>query len=185
MKDIEKYTIEAIYKRRSVRRFVEGRQVEDSKIDQLLKAAMAAPSACNIQPWEFIVVTEASLVKEIKASIKKFGDYNAPLVMVVCSYPGFIPWENDIGATDCAAAIENMLVAATAMDLGSVWVGGFDSASLRRILDIPEDTHPVGVVYFGYPAENPAPRTQYTPDAVHWQKYDKNRERKKRAGSIV
>lgn len=148
-------------------------------------AGMAAPSACNIQPWEFIVVSEEPLIEEIKNSIEKYGNYNAPLIIVVCSYSKFIPWENDIGIIDCSAAIENMLIAATSMDLGSVWIGGFNADSIRKILDIPNEVHPIGVVYIGYPAENPPPRTQYTEDAIYWQKYDKTRKHEKRPGCIV
>ena len=107
------------------------------------------------------------------------------MIIVVCSYTKLIPWDNDTGAADCCAAIENMLLAATAMDLGSVWIGGFEAQSIRRILDIPEETYPVGIVYFGYPARMPEPRTQYIEAAVHWQKYDTGRKHEKRPGSII
>ena len=110
---------------------------------------------------------------------------NAPLVIVVCGYPEFIPWDNDIGTVDCAAAIENMLLAAAAMDLGSVWIGGFDKEAVRNLLDMPGNAHPIGIVYFGYPAESHEPRTQYTEQAVYWEKYDKGREHSKRPGAIL
>ena len=184
MSDKEKYVFETIYARRSVRSYIEGKPVEKEKIIKLLEAAMAAPSACNIQPWEFIVITEQNMIDKLKGAIFQ-GNYNTSLIVVVCGYPKFIPWENDIGTVDCAAAIENMLLAATAMDLGGVWIGGFNIDTVKSLLSIPKDVYPVGIVYLGYPAENPEPRTQYTEQAIYWEKYDTNREHVKRTGCIV
>ena len=184
MSEKEKHVFDNIYARRSVRSFIEGKQVGRDTTVRLLEAAMAAPSACNIQPWEFVVVSEPSAVESVKSTVMQ-GAYNAPLLIVVCGNPQFIPWSDDFGALDCAAAIENMLLAAEAMGLGSVWIGGFDRDAVRRLLDIPGDIIPVGIVYFGYPAYSPEPRTQYTEKAVHWEKYDAARPREKKAGSIV
>jgi hypothetical protein len=62
----------------------------------------------------------------------------------------------------------HMLIAATAMELGSVWIGGFDQSSIRAILDIPDHVFPIGIVYFGYLAERIEPRTKYIEEAVYW-----------------
>ena len=185
MNQYEKHVFGAILGRRSVRAYLEDRQVEHEKIVKLLQAGMAAPSACNIQPWEFIVVTEKETVSLIKKSIANYANYNAPVVMVVCGYAKFIPWEGDNGIIDCCAAIENMLIAATAMGLWSVWIGGFDPASIRKILDIPESVVPIGVVYLGYAAERQEPRTKYVEEAVYWQKYDPEREHLPRPGNLL
>ena len=184
MTETEQYVFQTIYARRSVRCFLE-KPVESEKITKLLEAAMAAPSACNIQPWEFIVVEDPATIAQIKAEIPRYADYNTPLVMVVCGNPRFIPWENDVGTLDCAAAIENILLAATAMELGSVWIGGFRSDSLRHLLDIPQTVYPIGVVYIGYPASVPPPRTQYKPELVHYGSYDRTREYRKKPEAIV
>ena len=184
MEQVEKNVFDTIFSRRSIRTYAEEREVEQEKIIRLLEAGMAAPSACNIQPWEFIVVTDKARVRTIKESVREHGYYNAPVVIVVCSYTAFIPWEGD-GVIDCSAAIENMLIAATAMQLGSVWIGGFDAASIRGILDIPEQVNVVAVVYFGYPAEHPEPRTKYVEEAVYWQKYDPEREHRPRPGDLI
>ena len=71
------------------------------------------------------------------------------------------------------------------MGLGSVWIGGFDPNAIRKLLDIPASVVPVGIVYFGYAAEQKEPRTQYLEEAVHWQKYDPEREHRPRSGSLV
>lgn len=177
--------IEAIYARRSVRRYT-GQAVEPEKIDMLLKAAMAAPSACNIQPWEFIVASDPDVVEAVRGSIARWANYNAPLIIVVCSYTPHVPWDgNPAGIEDCCAAMENMLITAPVLGLGSVWIGGFDRDALRRILQIPAPVVPVAMAYFGYPAEQHAPRTQYLAEAVHWQRYDSERPHPPRPGNIL
>ena len=185
MSEHEKHVFDAIYGRRSIRLYREDKQVEHEKIVKLLMAGMAAPSACNIQPWDFVVVTDKETVGLIKKSVARYGDYNAPVVIVVCGYKDFIPWEDDNGIVDCCAAIENMLIAATALELGSVWIGGFDPPSIRAILDIPDTVDPIGVVYLGYPAESKEPRTKYVEEAVYWQKYDPQRKHRPRPGNLI
>lgn len=185
MDQLEKHVFDAIYARRSVRRYMEDKEVEHEKIIKLLKAAMAAPSACNIQPWEFIVINEKEAVADFKKCVEQHGNYNAPLIIVVCGYTGFIPWDNDEGEYDCCAAIENMHIAAVSMGLGSVWIGGFNQDTIRKQLNIPEDVYPIGIVYFGYPKEIPEPRTQYREEAVFWQKYDPEREHNPAVGNLV
>jgi nitroreductase len=185
MNQYEKHAFDAIFGRRSIRAYLEDKGVEHGKIVKLLQAGMAAPSACTIQPWEFTVVTDKAQVSLIKESVADHGNYNALVVIVVCGYTEFIPWEGDNGVIDCCAAIENMLISATAMGLGSVWIGGFDPASIRKLLDIPESVFPVGIVYFGYAAERKEPRTQYIEEAIHWQKYDPEREHRPRPGNLI
>ena len=132
---------------------------------------MCAPSACNLQPWEFIVVQGEARMAALRAAIR-IGDYNAPLAVVVLANPANIPWSGNGYQIDCAAAIENMLLAATAMGLGSVWLGSYDETALRRMYGIPERIALVSVVYFGYPDKDRPPICWYTPEAVHWDRYD-------------
>lgn len=185
MSQYEDHVFQALFGRRSIRAYRDDRQVAQADIVKLLQAAMAAPSACNIQPWEFVVVTEPEPLSRVKATTGSNGQYNAPVAIVVCGVSALIPWPGDDGTADCAAAIENLLTAATAMGLGTVWIGGFDRAALRQALDIPESITPVGMVYLGYPAEEKEPRTQYLAEAVHWQRYDSTRQPERRPGSLV
>jgi nitroreductase len=168
---------DVMYRRRSIRVYVEDRPVEEDKIVMLLKAAMAAPSACNLQPWEFIVVTEKDGVDRLKGCIGSGNGrrYNAPAAFVVCANTSYIPWESN-GEMDCSAAIENILLAATVLDLGAVWIGDIDGDAIRRLLDIPAHVAVNSVVLLGYPAESKPPRTQYTEEAIYWQTYDPQRE---------
>lgn len=183
MRLVEDQILHAIYARRSIRDYQE-RPVERASLIRLLQAAMAAPSACNLQPWEFVVVTDPVTVAQVKGTIARWGNWNAPAIIVVCGCPDLIPWSGDDGRVDCAAAIENMLLAATAMGLGTVWIGGFEPAKIRATLGIPDSIVPIGLVYVGYPEEHKEPRTQYRPDAVHWDRYDASRKPQRRDDSI-
>jgi len=169
-----KTAMDVILARRSIRNYVDNKPVEREKIILLLQAAMAAPSACNLQPWEFIIIDEPNELKELKVHIRG-GQFNAPLAMVVCARTSYVPWDGNGWQIDCAAAIENMMLAAVELDLGSLWIGDFDRPAVRERLQIPEGVEPVNIVYLGYPAEQKKPVTRYKEEAVYWGKYDPNR----------
>lgn len=166
---------DAILARRSIRHFLD-KPVKREDISILLRAAMAAPSACNLQPWAFIVVDEPEMLALLKEATEQ-GKYNAPLAVVVCGATSHIPWEDEGWRQDCGGAVQNMLLAGTELGLASVCVGGYDEDALRKLLDIPDDVQPMCVVEFGYPAYERAPLTWYTDEAVHWQRYDREKPR--------
>lgn len=174
-----------MYRRRSVRVYQENKEVGRDQIIMLLKAAMSAPSACNLQPWEFIVVDEKDGLEQLKGCIGSDNGryYNAPAAFVVCANTRYIPWESD-GAMDCSAAIENILLAVTAMGLGAVWIGDIDGDAIRKLLEIPDHVAVNSVVLFGYPAEDKTPRTQYAEEAVYWQKYEPKRQHPSRTTDL-
>lgn len=178
MTEKEKIVLDTIFARRSVRHFADGKQVEKEKIIKLLEAAMAAPSACNLQPWEFIVVSEKDEMSRLVNAVMN-GNYNAPLAMIICANTKNIPWEGNGWMIDCSAAVENMMIAAAAMGLGSVWIGAYHEDELRKLFNIPKHIQIMNTVYFGYPApEEVRPAgTRYTDDAVYWGKYDPDRKR--------
>ncbi len=162
-----------VWRRRSVRRFLPGRPVGEDAIQELLAAAMAAPSACNRRPWEFIVLTEAGRLAAV-ASLLPNGAFlaEAPLGIVVLgdiarAHAGELSYL----LQDCSAAIENLLVAAPALGLGACWLGVHPRADrmagLRRLFSLPEGIVPVAVLAVGHPAEAPEPRTQFEPERVH------------------
>lgn len=173
----EQSLFEIMYNRRSIRCYQEDKIVEQDKVIMLLKAAMAAPSACNLQPWEFIVVNEKDRVNKLKECIDSNNGryYNAPAAFIVCGNTSYLPWKGR-GEMDCSAAIENILLAATAMGLGTVWIGAFDEEGVKRNFDIPSHVVVNSIVLFGYPAEQKLSRTQYTEEAIYWNKYDIQRE---------
>ncbi len=167
--------IDFILKRRSIRRYT-AQPVEREKIMLLLQSAMAAPTACNSQPWEYVVVTEPEVLSQLRAELRS-GGYNAPAAIVVC---GNLSLANNSAARsfwvqDCSAATENILIAAVGLGLGTVWIGVYPLPSVikpvRRILNLPGEVEPLCIVYLGYPAEHKRPRTQYIEKRVHWQQY--------------
>lgn len=164
-----------IFTRRSVRKFLE-KDVENEKIEMLLKAAMQAPSRGNQQPWEFIVVTEKDLVLKLS----NFSRYSkllvgAPVAIVVlmkknCYAPSHAP-------QDLGACVENLLLQAVSEGLGTCWMGagtGDDrDAFLIDMFNLPETVVPYGVIAVGYPAEEGMNKfvDRYNESLVHYNKY--------------
>jgi nitroreductase len=176
-------TLENIFKRRSVRDYLD-QPVEKEKLELLLEAAMAAPNACNSQPWEFIVVTDADILSRMRNKLHA-GRYNAPAAIVVC---GNLDIANNSAARyfwvqDCSAATSNILLAATSLDLGAVWIGVYPLPGLPQpvaeILNLPTHVTPLNIIYVGYPAEIPTSRTQFDQHRVYWQQYEKRKPKKK------
>jgi len=167
--------IDTIYARRSIRNYQE-KPVEKEKLETLLKAAMAAPSAMNIKPWEFVVVTEPETMAKIRSALM-FGKYNAPAAIVVCGNISFFkhPMASEFWVQDCSAATENILLAAVGLGLGTVWLGVHPihnfTKRISEILNLSRHVKPLNVIYVGYPAEEKAARTQYDPGRVHWETY--------------
>jgi nitroreductase len=177
----EENVFQVIYARRSVRTY-EDRPVEEEKLVKLLKAGMAAPTACNLQPWEFIVVTDPEELAQLR---KSASPYNAPVAVIICANTDNIPWDGEDWKIDCSAAVENMMLAAVAMGLGSVWIGAFDVDDARKRLLIPDHIKVMNMVYFGYPSRTKKPATKYDETAVHWQKYDTTRNRRMRTMDML
>jgi nitroreductase len=180
----EEPILNAIYARRSIRKFIQGKPVERQKLITLLKVAMAAPSACNIQPWDFIIIDDEERIRAIQDGIEQYAQYDPPVIMVICGNNEGIPWKG-YGVVDCACAMENIMIAAPALGLGTVCIGGFDRRNVKAQLAIPDDIEAVGMVYVGYPDEEKLPRTKYLEDAVHWGTYDGTRPRTPRPGNIL
>ena len=167
--------IDTIFARRSIRKY-QDKPVEREKLERLLKAAMAAPSAMNIKPWEFVVVTEQVTMDMIRSALM-FGKFNAPAAIAVCGNTSFFkhPMASKYWVQDCSAATENILLAAVGLGLGTVWLGVHPihnfSKRISEILQLPAQVKPLNIIYVGYPAEEKPARTQYDPDRVYWEKY--------------
>ena len=168
-------TLETIFQRRSIRKYTD-QPVEPEKLDLLLRAAMAAPSAMNCRPWEFIVVTDPDLLAQFRQRLV-FGDRNAPAAIVVCGNPArsINPAARMFWVQDCSAATENILIAAVGLGLGTVWIGVHPVPIfvkiVRDIMSIPKRVTPLGIVYVGYPESGKPARTQYDEQRVHRQTY--------------
>ncbi len=167
--------LETIFRRRSVRKYTD-QPVEPEKLDLLLQAAMAAPSAMNCRPWEFIVVTDPEKLAQFRSRLL-FGDRNAPAAIVVCGNPGLSsnPAAYLFWVQDCSAAVENILIAAVGLGLGTVWIGVHPVSvfvhTVRDIMSMPRRVTPLCVVYVGYPVDGKPARSQYNPQRIHYQGY--------------
>ena len=169
-----------IFKRRSIRKFTQ-EPLDEEQVNLLLQAAMAAPSAMNLKPWKFIVVQAQDQLAALKKALP-FGKVDAPCAIVVCgdlkSFRKVLVeryWQQD-----CSAAAENILLAATAMGLGSVWCGVHPIATTERAvqaaLEIPNGVIPLNAIFVGYPAEEKEARTQFSEKNVYYDKYGAHRE---------
>jgi len=169
-------TLHFIFSRRSVRKF-ENKEIPAGMFTDLLEAAMAAPSAVAKDPWHFLLVRDRNTLDKI-VKILPNGQMlrQAPAAVVVCG---------DINKANCnevsymlqdlSAAVENILLAATALGLGSCWLGMHPRpdrvAGIRSLFSLPENIIPMCGIALGWPAENPEPRTRFNPERVHFEKW--------------
>ena len=165
---------DALLKRRSIRKFKEDK-ISDDLIEELLHAAMSAPSACNKKPWEFYVITNEEKLQLLKKA-SRFSRYNAPLAIVVCgNLHRALPLKfSQYWIQDCSAATENLLLRVTDLNLGAVWCGGHPQTSVeenvREILDLPKHIIPLNIIFIGHPNEEKEPQDQYDEKRVHYYK---------------
>jgi len=170
--------LDAVKGRRSIRAFTD-QPVSEDEVNALIDAACHAPSAGNIQPWEFIIVRSAQVKREIAVAAlnQKFIE-DAPVVIVVCadmarSSRGY----GSRGATlyciqDTAAATQNILLTAHAMGLGTCWVGAFREEGVKKALGIPDNVRPVAIIPVGHSTVKPVrPPRRPLSDVVHYEKF--------------
>ncbi|AEJ60444.1 nitroreductase [Spirochaeta thermophila DSM 6578] len=152
--------LDAIFARRSIRRYRPD-PVPDGVLKEVLRAGMAAPSSWNGRPWAFVVIDDPAALEEIA---RRHGYAamcrEAPVAVLVCGIPEGMK-EPDFLPQDLSAATENMLIAATELGLGSVWVGLFPHEDrmgvLREVCGLPPEVVPFSLVVLGYPAETKRP----------------------------
>ena len=169
-----KDVIDAILDRRCVRKF-SSEPIPDATIGRIMEAAVHAPSGGNLQPWEFYVV----LNQEKRAALAEaaYGQSllaEAPVAVVVCAVPQMSGAKyGQRGMTlyclqDTAAAVQNILLAATGYGLGSCWVGAFDENRVLEALELPVNLRPVAIIPIGYTEDRPAkPARRPVDEVVH------------------
>ncbi len=164
---------EVIHNRKSVRQYQE-KTVPDEKIETMLRAAMAAPTARNIQPWQFYVITSREVLNQLAESLpyaKMLA--HAPMAIVVAgdTQKGN-PNEEQIHnwTLDCAAATQNLLLAAEAQGLGAVWTGVYPYQlridAVNKALNLPDHIVPLNIIPVGYPKEDVQPKDKWDPEKI-------------------
>ncbi len=164
--------------RGSVRKF-QNKNVPQEILEKILLAATFAPSAGNFQPWEFIVVRDDKMKKNLAdACFDQPWLKDAPVIVVACinmRLAGSVFGERGeklYGIQDVAAACENMLIAATSLGLGSCWVGAFSEPQVSVLLECAQYIRPCAIIALGYPSEEPpALQRQSLADVVHFEKF--------------
>lgn len=177
---IEDSVLNTIMTRVSVRAYTD-QEVEEDKIDNLLKAAMAAPTALNKQPWHFVVVKDKALLEELSHAHKYAALVaKAPLAIVVCGdmNKALDGESRDFWIQDCSAATENLLLAAHAQHLGAVWTGlypGLEKCkAVSEVLNLPDHLVPLCMVVVGYPAESPQVKDKWREDNITYGRFEES-----------
>lgn len=164
--------LEAVQTRRSIRRFT-SEPVSRESINLILKTAMCAPSACNQQPWHFVVIDDPGIMDTL-SSIHEGVTFvkDAPCAILICGDTEGAPFV-DFWRDDCAAATMNILLAAHSLGLGATWTGVGPSsrhtaARMRDILSIPDGYTPFSLIPLGYPGEQKRIADRFDPAKVHY-----------------
>ncbi|MDR1684801.1 MAG: nitroreductase family protein [Elusimicrobiota bacterium] len=167
-------TIEAIYKRRSIRKFTD-KPMTAQQIETLLKAAMMAPTGRNMQEWEFLVIQDRQTLSKM-AELLPNGPMlkEAPCAIVICADMD-IEMAAAFYAGDCGAAAQNILLAATDMGLGSVWLGVQNNAEriekVKKFFNLPKNIEPFNIIALGYSAEEKGAAERYNAKKVRFEKW--------------
>jgi len=153
--------LDCIRTRRSIRKYLD-KPVEFDKLTLILDAARHAPSVGNLQDYRFILITEKETIQKIaKHCMEQYWIAQAPALIIVCAYDERTELHYGLrgkrlyAIQDSAAAAENILLAANALDLGACWIGIFDEDYLNELLSINEKARPQAIISIGYPDEVP------------------------------
>ena len=165
---------------RSTCRVFQHKEIDEKTIETLLRAAMAAPTALNAQPWHFIVINDREILKQLATASPHTGMLeSAPVAIAVC---GDVTKKLDADEgiywlQDVCAATENLLLAAHALGLGATWTGSYPVQSRYEIakvaLQLPDHILPVTIVALGYPAMEPQVKDKWNPDNISYNGYQK------------
>lgn len=170
--------LEAIKERRSIRSFTD-KNVSEETVNQLIEAARCAPSAGNIQPWEFVIVRDADTKRRLsEAALNQAFIEKAPVVIVV--FADLNRSSRGYGSRgvhlyciqDTAAATENILLTAQELGFGTCWVGAFHEDEVADALKAPRYLRPVAIIPVGIPADwSSATRRRSVDEVVHYERF--------------
>jgi nitroreductase len=159
-------TLVAIHKRRSIRRYTDD-VIPKTDLETIVDAGRLAATGSNRQPWDFVVVTDRTTIQKFKVSGAWIEQASAVIVVVLDPISRW--W-----VEDGAAAIENMLLASTALGYGACWVEGDAlprEEEFKTILGVPPAKRVMALIPIGVPAETPAPEKKPLEQVIHWEKY--------------
>ena len=158
--------IEAIRKRRSVRNYT-GEELPREDLEIIVDAGRLAATGSNRQPWDFIVITNREMIEELKVA-SAWMDKAGAIIAVVMD-PSSRWW-----VEDGSAAIENMLIASTALGYGSCWLEGYTlprEEQFKKLLNVPKAKRLLTLIPIGVPVEWPIVEKKALEEVLHWEKY--------------
>ncbi|HRR38253.1 MAG TPA: nitroreductase family protein [Rectinema sp.] len=166
--------LEIIFSRRSIRKYKD-KEIPEEFLETLIKTGCCAPSAVNRHPCHFVIVRDKETLKAI-ASIACYDRMiaSASACIVICGDKA-IQGTEEFLIEDCAAATENILLAAHGIGLGGVWCGVLQRSALHehlvKALALPNKVIPLAIIALGFPDESPPLKERYDPQKVHWEKW--------------
>ena len=158
--------LEAIQRRRSVREYT-GDAIPREDIEKIVDAGRLAATGNNRQPWDFIVITKKDMIEKLKVASQWMENAGAIIAVVLDSSSRW--W-----IEDGAAAVENMLIASTALGYGSCWLEGYTlprEEEFKRLLNVPEEKRLLTLVPIGVPVEWPTVEKRPLEEVIHWEMY--------------
>lgn len=176
----EEAVLENIFNRKSVRSYTQ-EPVSKETLELLVKTGMAAPTAGNMQPWEFIAVNDKEIIKKY-ASVNKYAQMalEAPAAIVVMANLDTYKSRPDMMGywpQDTSAATQNILLAAEAMGLGAVWTGVYNGGysqerleGVKELFNLPENLIPLAIIMIGHPKGENMPKDKWKPEKLYWNK---------------
>jgi nitroreductase len=169
---------DAIINRRSIRTYKK-QELPKATVEKLLEAARQAPSAGNVQPWKFVVAQSQKMKESVsEAAYGQKSLLEASVIIVVCADEKRA--EESYGQRgkslyciqDTAAAIQNILLSACSLGLGTCWIGAFEEAEVKKAINAPKEVRPVALIPVGYPNESPKARLRRPlTEIVHWETF--------------
>ena len=173
---------EAIKDRRSIRCFKQD-PIPDEQIEKMVEAAIWAPSAGNLQARDYIIVKDSETKKKLnEAALNQRFIQEAPIDIIVCANEERSAWKygergRDLYCLlDSAAAVQNLLLAAHALELGACWIGAFNEGAVSKILSTPRGLRPVAIIPIGHPDQRPSPPPRFSlKDVTHANRYEAKR----------
>jgi nitroreductase len=168
--------IDVIHKRVSIRNYTD-QEISKEQLETIVCAGMAAPSAMNKQPWQFVVIDDENILSAIGEIPTSRMAKNAPAAILVCGdlQKAGEGWLQQYWIQDCSAVSQNILLAVTDMGLGAVWTGIYPAEdrmkTITDLLKLPEHIIPFCVIPLGYPSQENQPKDKWNPENVHWNKW--------------
>jgi nitroreductase len=143
--------------------------VEDEKLQQVLEAAQVAPTACNLQPFQLIVIHTKGREAQLRRIYSSSWFTQAPLVICACGIPSE-SWRRRDGKNYCEVdvtiAMDHLILAAAGLGLGTCWIGAFNPDAAREILGLPDNVEPIAFTPLGYPADSPGRKGRKSLDEI-------------------